>query len=99
MNGKGEGVERMAMTLLFEPIKARILARHRSLSGAMLETYAIAVLAAMGMELGFGLLVNSVTIGAFVAACVSSYGRLIKDGRMRGVLLRAGRVWTHVREQ
>ncbi|MBR3226624.1 MAG: hypothetical protein IKF78_15020 [Atopobiaceae bacterium] len=133
------------MTLLFEPIKARILARHRSLPGAMLETYAIAVLAAMGMELGFGLLVNqpdedgnypywdnsklplnifkqawlvndlvigavavvhiwvgyplvckvmgrlseraanavfAVTVGAFTAACVSSYGRLIKEGRL-----------------
>ena len=52
------GIGGTAMTLIFEPIKERILGRHRSLSGAMLETYAIAVLAAMGMELGFGLLVN-----------------------------------------
>ena len=115
------------------------------MSGAMLETYAIAVLAAMGMELGFGLLVNrpdedgnypywdnsklplnifkqawlvndlvigavavvhvwlaypllckvmsklseraanavfAATVGAFAAACVSSYTRLIKDGRL-----------------
>ena len=47
-----------AMTLIFEPIKERILGRQRSLPDAMLETYAIAMLAAMGMELGFGLLVN-----------------------------------------
>ena len=134
-----------AMTFIFEPIKERILERHKSLSGAMLETYAIAVLAAMGMELGFGLLVNrpdedgnypywdnsklplnifkqawlvndlvigavavvhvwlgypllckgmsrlseraantvfAVTVGAFAAACVSSYTRLIKDGHL-----------------
>ena len=134
-----------AMTFIFEPIKARILKRHKSLPGAMLETYVIAMLAAMAMELGFGLLVNqpdengnypywdnsklplnifkqawlvndlvigavavahiwvgyplvckamgrlseraanavlAVTVGAFAAACVSSYGRLIKDGRL-----------------
>ena len=134
-----------AMTFIFEPIKESILRRHRSLSGAMLETYAIAVLAAMGMELGFGLLVNrpdedgnypywdnsklplnifkqawlvndlvigavavvhvwlaypllckvmsklneraanavfAATVGAFAVACVSSYTRLIKDGRL-----------------
>lgn len=135
----------LAMTLIFEPIKEGILKRHRSLSGAMLETYAIAVLAAMGMELGFGLLVNqpdedgnypywdnsrlplnvfkqawlvndlvmgavavayvwiayplfckgmsrlsehaanaafAATVGTFAAACVSSYGRLIKEGHL-----------------
>ena len=134
-----------AMTLIFEPIKEKILARHGSLPGAMLETDAIAVLAAMGMELGFGLLVNqpdeqgnypywdnsklplnilrqawlvndlvmgavavvhiwlayplfckgmsklseraanaafAATVGAFAAACVSSYGRLIKEGHL-----------------
>ena len=134
-----------AMTLIFEPLKDGILKRHRSLSGAMLETYAVAVLAAMGMELGFGLLVNrpdedgnypywdnsklplnifkqawlvndlvmgavavvhiwlayplfckgmsrlgeraanaafAATVGVFTAACVSSYGRLIKDGHL-----------------
>lgn len=52
------GIGGLAMTLIFEPIKEGILLRHKSLSGAVLETYAIAVLAAMGMELGFGLLVN-----------------------------------------
>ncbi len=52
------GIGGEAMTLIFEPIKERILGRHRSLPGAMFETYVIAVLAAMGMELGFGLLVN-----------------------------------------
>ena len=135
----------LAMTLIFEPIKEGILRRHRSLSGAMLETYAIAVLAAMCMELGFGLLVNqpdedgnypywdnsrlplnvfkqawlvndlvmgavavayvwiayplfckgmsrlseraanaacAATVGVFAAACASSYGKLIKDGRL-----------------
>lgn len=134
-----------AMTFIFEPIKEEILGRHRSMTGAMLETYAIAVLAAMGMELGFGLLVNrpdengnypywdnsklplnifkqawlvndlvmgavavahtwlayplfckgmsklsaraanvafAATVGVFAAACVSSYGRLIKEGRL-----------------
>lgn len=48
----------LAMTFVFEPIKGRILRRHKSLGGAVLETYAIAVFAAMAMELGFGLLVN-----------------------------------------
>ena len=139
------GIGGEAMTLIFEPIKERILGRHRSLSGAMLETYVIAVLAAMGMELGFGLLVNrpdedgnypywdnsklplnvfkqawlvndlvmgavavvhiwlayplfckgmsklseraanaafAATVGVFAAACVSSYRRLIKEGRL-----------------
>jgi hypothetical protein len=134
-----------AMTLIFEPIKESILGRHRTLCGAVLETYAIAVLAAMGMELGFGLLVNrpdeqgnypywdnsklplnifkqawlvndlvigavavvhvwlaypllckgmsmlseraanavfAATVGAFAAACVSSYTKLIKDGHL-----------------
>ena len=47
-----------AMTFVFEPIKKGILRRHSSLLGAVAETYAIAVLAAMAMELGFGLLVN-----------------------------------------
>ena len=48
----------LAMTLIFEPLREGMLARHRSMSGVVLETYVIAVLAAMGMELGFGLLVN-----------------------------------------
>ncbi len=52
------GIGGEAMTLIFEPIKERILKRNKSLPGAMLETYVIAVLAAMGMELGFGLMVN-----------------------------------------
>ncbi len=135
----------LAMTLIFEPLREGMLARHRSMSGVVLETYVIAVLAAMGMELGFGLLVNqpdengnypywdnsklplnickqawlvndlvmgtvavvrtwvtyplfckamsrlsqraanvvfAATVGVFAAACVSSYGRLIKDGRL-----------------
>ena len=139
------GIGGEAMTFIFEPIKEKVIARHRSMSGAMLETYAIAVLAAMGMELGFGLLVNrpdedgnypywdnsklplnvfkqawlvndlvmgavavvhtwlayplfckgmgklseraanaafASTVGVFAAACVSSYRRLIKDGRL-----------------
>jgi len=52
------GLGGAAMTFIFEPIKEKMLERHGSLSGAVLESYAIAVLAAMGMELGFGLLVN-----------------------------------------
>ena len=135
----------LAMTLIFEPLKEGIIARHRSMPGAVLETYAIAVLASMGMELGFGLLVNqpdengnypywdnsklplnvfkqawlvndlvmgavtvvrawltyplfckgmsrlsertanaafAATVGVFAAACTSSYGKLIKDGRL-----------------
>ena len=137
----GLGAE--AMTLIFEPIKKGVLRRHGSLRGAVLETYAIAVVAAMGMELGFGLLVNrpdeqgnypywdnsklplnilkqawlvndlvmgvvavayvwlayplfckgmgrlgeraanaafAATVGAFAAACTSSYRKLIKGG-------------------
>ena len=133
------------MTLIFEPLREGMLARHRSMAGVVVETYVIAVLAAMGMELGFGLLVNQpdengkypywdnsqlplnickqawlvndlvmgavavvrtwvtyplfckamsrlseraanvafgATLGVFAAACVSSYGRLIKDGRL-----------------
>ncbi|MBP3866222.1 MAG: hypothetical protein J6D25_00220 [Eggerthellaceae bacterium] len=139
------GIGGAAMTFIFEPIKENILKRHKSLSGAMLESYAIAVLAAMGMELGFGLLVNqpdedgnypywdnstlplnifkqawlvndlvigavamayvwiayplfckgmsklgereanaafAITVGAFAAACVSSYRKLIKEGHL-----------------
>ena len=135
----------LAMTLIFEPLKEGLLARHKSMAGVVLETYLIAVLAAMGMELGFGLLVNqpdedgnypywdnsklplnifkqawlvndlvmgvvavahiwvgyplvckgmsrlseraanavfAATVGVFAAACVSSYGRLIKEGHL-----------------
>ncbi len=52
------GIGGLAMTMLIEPLKGEALRRHPTLSGAMAETYAISVLAAMGMELGFGLLVN-----------------------------------------
>ena len=139
------GIGGLAMTFIVEPLKERVLSRHESLPGAMFETYAIAVLASMGMELGFGLLVNrpdedgnypywdnsklplnifkqawlvndlvigavavgytwlvyplfcrgmsrlsersanaafAATVGLFAAACVSSYGKLIKDGRL-----------------
>jgi len=139
------GLGGAAMTFIFEPIKEEILKRHKSFPGVVLESYVVAVLAAMGMELGFGLLVNqpdedgnypywdnselplnvgkqawlindlvigavamvyvwiayplfckgmskftereantafAITVGAFAAACVSSYRKLIKDGHL-----------------
>lgn len=46
------------MTLVIEPFKERMLRRRKTLWGALLESFAAAVLIAMALELVIGLLVN-----------------------------------------
>ena len=47
-----------AMTLLIEPLKERLIARRKTLWGALLETFVLAVVISMVMELAIGWLVN-----------------------------------------
>lgn len=52
------GFGAVGMTLFLEPFKERIIAKRKTLWGALLEMFVIAVLLSMIMELGFGLLIN-----------------------------------------
>ena len=47
-----------AMTFLLEPIKERILARRKTIWGALLEMFVLTVAIAAVMETGFGLILN-----------------------------------------
>lgn len=52
------GVGAVVMTLVIEPLKEMIVVRRKTLWGALLETFVIAVVLSMLMELIIGLLVN-----------------------------------------
>lgn len=52
------GFGALGMTLLLEPVRTRALARRRTAAGALLETFAFAVLLCAVLETGFGLLIN-----------------------------------------
>lgn len=52
------GIGAVVMTLVFEPIKERIVTRRKTLGGALLETFVLATVISMLLELGIGLLIN-----------------------------------------
>lgn len=52
------GFGALGMTFVLEPLKERIIARRKTLVGALAEMFVIAVFLSMAMELAFGLLVN-----------------------------------------
>ncbi len=52
------GIGAVVMTFVIEPIKEHILARRKTIFGAVLETFVFAVFLSMIMELVFGLIVN-----------------------------------------
>ena len=52
------GFGAVAMTLVIEPLKERIITRRKTLWGALLETFVIAIILSMVMELVIGWLVN-----------------------------------------
>lgn len=52
------GFGALGMTFVLEPLKERIIARKKTLAGALVEMFVIAVFLSMAMELAFGLLVN-----------------------------------------
>ena len=52
------GFGALGMTFVLEPLKERIIARRKTLAGALAEMFVIAVFLSMAMELAFGLLVN-----------------------------------------
>ncbi|MCI8468401.1 MAG: putative ABC transporter permease [Eggerthellaceae bacterium] len=52
------GVGAVVMTLAIEPLKERFVMRRRTLWGAVLQTFALAVVLSMALELVVGLLVN-----------------------------------------
>ena len=52
------GYGALAMTFLLEPLKDRFLRRRKTVRGAFLEMFAVAVFLSMALELGFGLAIN-----------------------------------------
>lgn len=52
------GFGAVVMTLIIEPFKENLLSRRNTVWGAVLESFVFAVLLAMLMELGFGLMIN-----------------------------------------
>lgn len=52
------GFGALGMTVFLEPFKQHILSKRKTIWGALLEMFAIAVFLSMVMELGFGLLIN-----------------------------------------
>ena len=52
------GFGALGMTFLLEPLRSRIVARRRTFLGALAESFLLAVLLSMALELVFGLLVN-----------------------------------------
>lgn len=52
------GIGAVAMTLIMEPLKERFIVARRTLAGALLQSFVVAVLLAMALELVIGLIVN-----------------------------------------